>query len=129
MNWVWEMAQMRGYVEMAGKQWQQTVAPCSLASLGDVLMTLAVYGIGALAAGQRRWGTTGTWYSFAAAAILGAILAVAYEWYSQWIGRWSYSDQMPILPVLNVGLWPVLQLVVLVPAALWIARWATQRKR
>jgi hypothetical protein len=36
-------------------------------------------------------------------------------------GQWSYTQRMPIVPVLDVGLWPLLQLTVLVPAALWAA--------
>src|SRR5262249_21623676 len=56
LNWVWEMAQMPAYAEVAGRPWRETLLPCTWASLGDVAATLAVYAVGALAAGQRRWG-------------------------------------------------------------------------
>ena len=129
LNWPWEMLQMPAYTEMAGRPWQETALRCTVASLGDVAATLAIYGVGALAAGQLRWGKIGRWKVYATAALLGAVCAVAYEWYSLSNGRWSYTDRMPIVPVLRVGLWPVLQLTLLVPAALWIARWCAKRRQ
>jgi hypothetical protein len=128
LNWVWEMARMRTFAEMSDLSWRQTLVPCTLASLGDVALTLAVYGLGALAAGQPRWGTSGRWNVYATASVLGAVCAGAYEWYSRANGRWSYTAAMPIVPVLGVGLWPFLQLPLLMPAALWVAvRWAGTR--
>jgi hypothetical protein len=128
LNWLWEMAQMPAYAEMAARPWQKSLVPCTVASLGDVLATLAIYGVGTLATGQLRWGTTGRWNVYATAALLGAACAIAYEWYSLFAGRWSYSNRMPIVPVLGVGLWPLLQLTLLVPAAFWIAGWWTRRR-
>jgi len=96
--------------------------------VGDVGITLAVYGIGALAAGQLGWGMTGKWNVYATAAVLGGVSAAAFEWFSLATGRWSYTHRMPVVPVLGVGLWPVLQLTLLVPAALWIARWFTKQR-
>lgn len=125
LNWAWEMAQMRAFAEMASRPWWQTLWPCTRASLGDVLATLVVCGVGALAAGQPRWATTGRWNVYTTAALLGGAWAVAFEWFSRVTGRWTYTDRMPVVPLLGVGLWPLLQLTLLVPAALWIARrWA-----
>ncbi len=112
---------MPAYGEIAGRPWQESLLVCTVASVGDILATLAIYGVGALAAGQLRWGTTRRWNVYGTAALLGGACAVAYEWYSLATGRWSYNDRMPIVPVLAVGLWPVLQLMLLVPAALWVA--------
>jgi hypothetical protein len=122
LNWAWEMAQMRAFAEMAERPWRATVWPCTLASLGDVVATLAVCGVGSLAAGQLRWGASGRWNVYASAALLGAAWAAAFEWFSRATGRWTYTDRMPVVPVLGVGLWPLLQLALLVPAALWVAR-------
>lgn len=123
MNWLWEMAQMRAYKEMARAPWWGTVLPCTLATLGDVLFTLLVYGVGALASGHIEWGTTGRWNVYATAAFLGAGLAMAIEWKARLSGTWSYTEHMPIVPGLSVGLWPLLQLTLLVPVAFWIATW------
>ncbi len=122
-NWVWEMAQMPAYREAAGRPWPETVPTCTLAALGDVAIILAVYGAGALATGDVRWGLSGRWSVYTSAALLGGACAVALEWRAFATGRWSYTDAMPVIPLLGVGLWPVLQLTVLTPTAFGIARY------
>ena len=37
--------------------------------------------------------------------------------------NWSYSDLMPVIPSLGIGLSPVLQWVVIPALALWLAGW------
>lgn len=123
LNWLWEMLQMPAYVEMAGRSWGETALPCAWASLGDVALTMAVWGLAALAAGRWRWGVEGAWNVYATAALLGGALATAIEWRAQAWGHWSYTDRMPVVPRLGVGLWPLLQLVLLVPACFAIASW------
>ena len=128
LNWLWEMMQMRAYVEMAGREWQDTLLSCTLATLGDVAVTFAVWAIGALAAADVRWGMAGRWNGYITAALLGGACAVAYEWKDLGSGHWHYSDRMPVVPVLGVGLWPLLQLALLVPLAFGLARrWAVRR--
>ena len=47
------------------------------------------------------------------ALIIGLIAAIAIELYALETGRWAYSDWMPIIPLLNTGLTPTIQLGVL----------------
>jgi hypothetical protein len=127
LNWLWEMVQMPVYAEMAGRSWWETAPRCTLASLGDVAMTLGIYAIGALAAGRWRWGMDCRWNVYTAAALLGAVFAMSVEWKSLAAGDWSYTERMPVVPMLGVGLWPLLQLVLLVPASLAITAWWATR--
>jgi hypothetical protein len=125
LNWLWEMVQMPAYAEMAGRSWRETAPRCTVATLGDVAVTLAIYAVGALAAGRLRWGMKGAWNVYVTGAILGGASAVAIEWRVLGSGRWSYSERMPIVPGTGIGLWPLLQLTLLVPLTFWIAaRWA-----
>ena len=128
LNWPWEMAQMGAYVEMAGRGWWDVLLPCTQAALGDVALTFAVWAVGALAAADVCWGMTGRWNVYLVAALLGGARALAYEWKALGSGRWHYTDRMPVLPVLGVGLWPLLQLMLLVPLALGLARWWAARR-
>src|SRR5438093_1174795 len=82
LNWLWEMVQMPAYVEMVGRSWAETILPCTIAALGDVAMTLAIYCLGALAARNWRWGVEGRWNVYLTGALLGGIFAAAYEWKS-----------------------------------------------
>ncbi len=44
---------------------------------------------------------------------IGIILTVSIEWYALGTGRWAYNEYMPIVPYLQVGLTPLVQLGVL----------------
>jgi len=127
LNWLWEMVQMPAYAEMAGRSWWDSLMVCTVATLGDVGITLAAVGVGALATGQLLWGMTRKWNVYATAYLLGGACAVAIEWRALASGRWTYTEYMPVVPLLEVGLWPLLQLSLLVPAALGLAAWWSRR--
>jgi hypothetical protein len=38
------------------------------------------------------------------------------------LGRWAYADAMPVVPVLEVGLSPLVQWIVLPPLIVWFVR-------
>ena len=52
----------------------------------------------------------------------GLLLGAGIEWRALAAGRWTYTAAMPIVPLLNVGLLPVLQLLVL-PWPIYWAAW------
>ena len=121
LNWIWEMAQMPAYTEMAGLSWLATTRRCTVATIGDVAISLAIYSMGAVAANTVLWGVRPRWNIYAFAALSGAVWAVGVEWWAIATERWSYNGRMPITPMVGIGLWPFLQLTVLVPAAIGIA--------
>jgi hypothetical protein len=60
----------------------------------------------------------------------GLILAVMVEWVAVHVlGRWAYTDKMPIIPGLEVGLVPIAQMVTLPPLIFRIAAVFDARKR
>ena len=128
LNWLRGMAQMPAYREMAELSWWETALTCSRAALGDVAITLAIVGVGALASGDRNWGIRGKWNVLAAAGLLGGAAATAYEWHALHVGRWSYTRDMAIVPLLGVGLWPLMQLTFLTPFALWLSQRFAHRR-
>lgn len=121
LNWFWEMIQMPAYTRMDAQTWKQAAPICTVATLGDVGISLAIYFLGALAFRSLRWALKNSWFVYFVLALLGLISAVLIEWRALASGRWAYNARMPIVPYLHVGLWPSLQLTVLVPAATWIA--------
>jgi hypothetical protein len=128
LNWVWELGHKPFCAEMAKQSWRQTLLLGTAASLGDVVLTFVVYGVGALTIGHLRWTMSRTWNVYAAAAVLGAAPAAAVECHALASGRWSYTELMPIVPGVGLGLWPLLQLTLLVPIALWSAHWWSGRE-
>lgn len=122
LNWIWEMTQMEAYEGMAERSWSETAGRCTTAALGDVAITLGIYAIGATAAGNLRWGLERGGNVLAACALMGLAVAVLVERHALAAGIWNYNSAMPLLPWADVGLWPVLQLALLVPLAVWFGR-------
>lgn len=127
LNEIWEMAQMSAYVETAGDSWTSTLGLCTWAAVGDVGIILGIYTAGALAAGDLGWGWRGRWNIYVTAALLGLAYATLVEHAALATRRWSYTERMPVVPVLAAGLWPLLQMTLLPPLTFWIARWWTGR--
>jgi hypothetical protein len=115
LNWFWEMLQMPAYSETAGLPWRATAWRCTWATIGDMAVTYAVYGFGALITGTIRWTSNWTHSQILAIALISGVFALAIEWQALLDQRWHYSERMPIVPILDVGLWPLLQLPLLVP--------------
>ncbi len=129
LNWIWEMTQMPAFKEMAARSWGETAALCTRATIADVVITLWIYCIGALATRNLGWGLQAPWHVYATVALLGAMHAFWIERAATASGRWIYSEIMPVIPFLRVGLWPLLQLAVLTPLTLWMANRFSVAKR
>mgnify|MGYP007096659938 FL=1 len=123
LNEIWEMAQMSAYVETAGRPWTSTLALCTRAAVGDVGIILGICAAGTLAAADPVWGLRNRWNIYATAAVLGLVVAALVEHAALACGRWSYTERMPVVPVLAAGLWPLLQMTLLPPLTFWIAQW------
>jgi hypothetical protein len=129
LHWIWEMAQMPAYKDLAGRPLLETALGCTPATLGDVVISFWMYAIGALAAHSLSWGLQPRWNVYLAVALLGAMHAIWIEQAAMASGRWSYAAAMPIIPRLGVGLWPVLQLLVLPPLTIGMSSHLALRKR
>ncbi|HEY2933731.1 MAG TPA: hypothetical protein VGK99_18500 [Acidobacteriota bacterium] len=122
LNLLWEMTHMRAYAEMAGRPWIETLPRCTLASLGDAVTTLGIFVFYALL--RRRLPLSHQLKSidYLWLALLAIIWAVGFEHFALFTGRWSYNPQMPVIPGLGVGLWPLLQLTLLVPLSAYLSK-------
>ncbi len=128
LHLLWENLQAplyAGYVSFDGHAWV-----CLRATFGDMLIMLLMYV--ALAAAHRDllWVKKRDAYARPATWLLpvaiGMIIAVGIEWWSVYgIHRWSYGT-MPLIPVLGVGVSPVLQMMIIpAVAAGFSARFAS----
>ena len=115
VNWFWETLQMPAYAALAQQPWYETVLGCTVASVGDGVATVMAYAVGAVVSVRLRQRTRAGVFGYATLAILGAAIAVAVERFALHTGSWSYSEQMPIVPALEIGLVPLLQLTILIP--------------
>jgi len=89
---------------------QSRVLPCGRAAAFDVVVSLAVVPLAAML--TRR--TQSTRFCIAV-VVSGALSGIAIEAWAVRAGRWSYTEAMPLSPILSVGVVPVAQ-VALLPA-------------
>jgi len=119
INFLWEMAQMGLY---SGMSYSQPVdwLLCFRASLGDGVMVLVILLAGRLFFGRWSWfGTrpiTRVWFTMG----LGGIIGLATEMVSLEMGRWEYTEAMPVFTPFSVGLTPLLQMILLPPLVFWV---------
>ena len=121
LNVLWEMGQMGAYVQTADQPWPETLALCTRAALGDVVILLGIYAGTALAAADPIWSLRGKWNHYAITMVLGVGAAALIEHSAIANGRWTYNSTMPLVPFLEAGLWPLLQMTILPPLTIFMA--------
>jgi hypothetical protein len=112
---VWENAQAPLYAGY--RSFSQHFSLCLIGTLGDVAITLAVLAFMLLIKKELTRPA-----DFLALAILGLMIAVLIEQHALLVGKWSYAFVMPLLPVVKVGLAPILQMTLLLPLSFYLAR-------
>lgn len=120
LNFVWENLQAplyQGYSNF----WQHLLI-CSIASLGDVLIILVLYFVLATINRDLLWITKMRRSDIVMVMILGILIAVGIEKWALATGRWQYGSAMPLIPDVEVGLLPILQMAILPLLTFYIAK-------
>ena len=111
LNLAWEMLQMPLFKNM-DLSWQSTLF-CALASVADTLMVLLLFNVFALANKSFLWVYSISGKQILLLILIGGIGAVLAERRHVTAGSWAYSDAMPVIPIVEAGLSPVLQFILL----------------
>ena len=89
---------------------------------GDILITLSTITLALFLVGRPDWPHA------RAGAVLGTAIAfgVGYTIFSEWLNievrqAWAYRDLMPVIPLVDAGLSPVIQWIAIPLAAWWWA--------
>lgn len=130
-NLTWEFMQFPLYTLW----WEGTPGQIVFAALhctgGDILIAGASFVGSLLFLGSTRWPHE----RFRSVAALTLVAGLTYTMFSEWLnteirGSWAYTDLMPTLPVIGVGLAPLAQWIVVPLAAFWWAhRFIRQAKQ
>ncbi len=116
LNLIWEVAQISAY-DFPESSLVTNVLGCFVPTLGDGLMILMIYWTGWLVFREFQWILRPGLKGYLLIMAAGLILALIVEWNALYrTGAWAYSEQMITIPILGVGLLPVLQMMVLPPA-------------
>lgn len=120
VNFMWELAQAPLY-EWPGDS-RNVWWHCFVASLGDGALVLLILGVGWLALGRPDWFLKPGPPGYLVMWLTGLALAVGIELIAvHTLKRWKYSELMPRIPELEIGMVPVIQMLILPPLIFWIA--------
>ena len=111
LNFTWELAQMPLYDSSSFTI--NHVAFCALGSVADALMVLLLYFGLAFIFKNPLWIFPLKRERVVIVVLTGGIGAVLSEIRHLSLGNWAYSDLMPLIPIFNVGVSPVLQFMIL----------------
>ena len=122
-NLAWEFAQLPLYTIWKTGSAGGIVFAAVHCTGGDILIATASLVLALVLAGAG-WPTARRAYRRIAglAVAFGLAYAVFSEWFNVVVRKsWAYSELMPVVPVVNAGLSPLLQWIVLPVAAFWWA--------
>ena len=131
LNYFWEMGQSFLFVGMGdlGKIWWH----CFVAGLGDGLIVCTIHAAGWSFFRRADWFIDPRWKGYAVMLMTGIIIAVAIEWLAVHVlHRWTYTPDMPAFPVLprvNIGITPLLQMLILPPLIFYIVAQGLKKPR
>jgi hypothetical protein len=122
LHLIWEVAQIKAY-DFPETNLMTDVIGCFLPTLGDGLMTLIIFWSGWVVFRDSQWILNPGLKGYLLTLVVGLLLAVIVEWNAFRTGAWSYNEQMITIPILGVGLLPVLQMLVLPPLIFLVLQW------
>jgi len=111
LNLIWENVQApfyKGYNGFFAHFWI-----CFAAAAVDALVLLLLYILFAVSNQSLYWPLKVRLWQYGLLAFIGGLLAL---WFEKWAlagEQWSYTNAMPVVPVLDAGLLPLLQLMLL----------------
>lgn len=111
LNFIWEVSQ--GFLFSDYVYNFQHISFCALASVADLIMVLLLYFVFSVALKNPFWIKNFTPYKSLSLLFIGGAGAILGEWRHLSEGTWSYTETMPVLPIIEVGLTPLLQFIIL----------------
>ena len=121
LNLLWENAQAPLYAGYVGF-WQHFPA-CFRGALGDVVITILLFGIFILGSRSGWWiESRDMWVATLLLVSAGILVAIGIEYGALVTGRWAYAAAMPLFPGTRAGLWPVAQMAILPSVTFYFSR-------
>ena len=119
LHFVWESFHIRFY---GGYDALSPYLPLSLwATIADIFYAIAALLFVSLIKHWFGWLGAPRWNDILGLALIGFSIALFVEYKAFIFGKWYYLDTMPIIPFLEVGLSPILQMTILLPFATYLA--------
>jgi hypothetical protein len=119
-NILWECVQLPCFTVWSREGWKWIIFLPLLGTAGDILIAATSLVLALILAGDDDWPRRRS--SYWRVAALATLQGIVYTTYSEWrhavvLHHWTYSTLMPIVPKLEVGLFPLLQWMLIPPLA------------
>lgn len=120
-QYAWEYWQCGTFYTMDGNS--ELSSLMLSATFGDVNMTIILYFLLSFVNKDLNW-IVKRWESkeYVIMSLYALFLSFYFEVHALFTGRWGYSEAMPLFPNTNIGLLPVIQLVILFPVTFLISK-------
>lgn len=128
LNYVWEIMQVPLFSSMNGSEniWRH----CFIASLGDGVIVWIIHVTGWIIFRRFDWFIAPGLAGYGVMLAAGLTIAVVVEWGAvHLLQRWTYASTMPLVPGMEIGLVPILQMLILPPVIFYIVAAFVKRKR
>lgn len=123
LNYPWEFLQTPFFEGALSARSGRVLVVCSVATVGDALLSLFAFWCVALAARSRRWILRPRRGQLLGFISVGLFITVVVERLATGpLDLWRYAAAMPLVPILEVGLTPILQWTLLPLLVVWFAR-------
>ncbi|RKF12478.1 hypothetical protein D6850_17565 [Roseovarius spongiae] len=119
---VWEAAHIPLYTIWIEESWGEIAFAIVHCTGGDLLIAMSTLLLALFLVGGHAWPS-----ERAGGVLLLAVgLGVSYTIFSEWLNiviraAWAYRDLMPVVPVVDAGLTPLLQWIIVPTLAYWAA--------
>jgi uncharacterized protein YacL len=99
------------------------VRNCTLATVGDVVITLIAFLAVTALSKSRQWLRHPSRSQMSVFLLVGVVITVIIEALATGpLNRWTYAESMPTIPILGTGLVPLLMWFLVPPLTIWFAR-------
>ena len=125
LHFGWEISQMRYYLFSVPSlpSYDVFIEGHWTTAAKDGLITVALYLLVGMLVKNAGWAKRFNRQRFMFLIVLGFLWAVGVEYHAIEVAhRWTYAKSMPMIPILNVGVAPVLQMVIIPFFAIWLIR-------
>lgn len=123
LSFLWETQQMPFYQVSPEISCFDRTITCTLATVGDVGISLISFWTVAAISKSRQWVQQPNWRQISVYTLIGIVITVVFEALATGsLGIWAYAKSMPTIPFLGTGMVPLLMWILMPPLTIWFVK-------
>ncbi|MBC7999720.1 MAG: hypothetical protein IAF58_17335 [Leptolyngbya sp.] len=123
LSFVWEIQQMPFYQVSNEFSCFDRTRNCTLATVGDVGISLTAFWVVAALVKSRQWVQRPSRKQVGIFTLVGVVITVVFEALATGpLDRWTYAESMPTIPFLGTGLVPLAMWFLVPPLTVWFVK-------